>query len=135
MRMAGKCERHAARFGIVEMIGVMRHQKMRRTVARNQSLPVRLAHDPIVDAAQHKTIAVMRENNAVVLERLDADGSKIVLQLGRVAAEIVVIAETKPRAERRVREAGQGLEIRSGLAHVAGDQVAADDDQVGLGLH
>ncbi len=77
----------------------------------------------------------MAEGNAFVLERSDTDGRQICTQLLRVAAEVVVVAETKPGAERRRAKHCERREIGRRFADVTGDYVADDDNQIRLGLH
>src|SRR6266850_3388243 len=57
--MARQGQRNAARLGLVEVIGIVRKQKMRRAVGGEDAVPIWLTHDPIIDAAEYKTPAAM----------------------------------------------------------------------------
>ena len=77
---------------------------MWRAMLCQHGLPVGLAEHAIVDAAEHETAAAMVQLDAFVFERSNADGGEIVAQLVLIAAKIVVVAETKPSAERRTAQ-------------------------------
>src|SRR6185312_1454522 len=100
---------------------------MRRAMLCQHGLPVGLAEHAIVDAAEHETAATMVQLDAFVFERSNADGGEIVAQLGLVAAEIIVVAETKPSAERRTGQRRKPFENRDRFVGVTGYQIAAHD--------
>jgi len=51
----------AARFGFVEVIWIVRKQKMRRAVGGEDAVPIWLTHEAIIDAAEHETLAAMSQ--------------------------------------------------------------------------
>ena len=108
---------------------------MRHAVCRCDGLPIGFAQKQIIDAADDERTVMMLETDALIFECLDTDRAKIRLQLFGVAAKIIVVAEAKPRAERRRREHCERGKTRRSVADMAGDEITGNDNQIGSCLH
>ena len=73
VRVPGEHEGDAAALGLVEVVGVVREEQVRRPVGGRQALPVGGAEGAVIDATDDEVPALAAQHSRIVAESLDAD--------------------------------------------------------------
>src|ERR1051325_4764099 len=103
-----------------------------RAAVPGDLLPIGLAHNQIINSAEHKLSMSVFDGDSLVAESSNFYRAKAVPNFCRITAEIVVIAVAIPRAKRRASERPQRIEKRTEFAGVAGHDISGDRDKVRL---
>ena len=99
MGVTGEGQGHAVAFRLVEVIGIVREQEVRRALAGEKPGPVRPAEDEVVDGAEHELSPSVAERHRLVGQGGDADRAQVLADLFRITAEVVVVAVDVPGAK------------------------------------